>query len=135
MTDTASRSKAVIEAMKGARTRLRASSQAFLRSVTFALLTLMVSRSPADTGMLRGPGGFSGEVKLLRRELETGADGSGESPDVADFLVDITVGTVEGEETRVTRETQATCSIRGGKVFLFLAVYAESVSIACQGKE
>ena len=69
----------------GARTRFRASSQAFLRSVAFALLTLIVSRCSADTGMLRGPGGFSGEAELPRRELESGAAGSGVSS-FADFL-------------------------------------------------
>ena len=40
----------------------------------------MVSRSSGDTGMLRGPGGFSGDAELPRRELVAGADGSGESP-------------------------------------------------------
>lgn len=66
--------------VQGVRTRFRASSQAFFRSVGFTLLILMVSRSSGDTGMLRGPGGFSGDAELPRRELVAGADGSGESP-------------------------------------------------------
>lgn len=68
--------------------------------------------------MLRGPGGFSGEVKLLRRELVTGADGSGVRS-FADFfcgMLLLRLG-VEGGERDQT--WQATCSIRGGKLLLF----------------
>jgi hypothetical protein len=39
------------------RTRFKASSQAFLRSDTFAVLTLMTSRSSSVMIMLSGPGG------------------------------------------------------------------------------
>lgn len=46
-------------------TRLTASSQAFLSSVTLALLTLMTSRSSAAMMMLKGPVGLSGDGGLV----------------------------------------------------------------------
>lgn len=109
--------KDAIQDMKGTRTRFRASSQAFLRSVGLALLTLIVSRSSAVTGMLRGPGGFSWEAKLPRRELVTGVAGSGESS-FADFLWVIMLRRGVGE--RSTRQ-HGDVLIRGGKHLLFLA--------------
>lgn len=38
--------------------------------MALALLTLIVSRSDGVMGILSGPGGFSGEAELARRELK-----------------------------------------------------------------